>query len=90
MEAYALAGIPVLALILGLVEFAKKFGISGNVSVGLAMVLGVMFGALVYANEQGLMPPEIMVWVNVVVFGLAFGLAAAGMYDLGKRFLIRG
>lgn len=76
----------VLAMIAGLVEFAKKLGINGNWSLGLSMALGVMLGLLMQLAE---MYPEISPWVRLVVYGILFGLTASGLYDIGKRFLSR-
>lgn len=82
---YAISGIAVLPLILGLVEFGKKLGVKGNGSTVLALVLGVFFASLYMAMQQGLIPEVALPWISVGVFGLAGGLAAAGLYDLGKR-----
>lgn len=81
----AIAGVAILPLILGLVEFAKKFGLQGNGCVALAMVLGIVFAGLGYAIESGALPEGAMFWVNMGVVGLSVGLASAGLYDLGKR-----
>lgn len=86
---YMIAGVPIMALVLGIVEFAKKFGLNGNSSIALAAILGTVFGGLVYAIEQSLIPAVWLPWIGIPVFGLSFGLAAAGFYDLGKRFLVK-
>jgi len=85
---YAISGIAVLPLILGLVEFAKKLGLKGNGSMILALVLGVFFSALFMTMQQGLIPEAAVPWITVAVFGLAGGLGAAGLYDLGKRLFL--
>ena len=86
---YMIAGVPVMALILGLVQFAKKFGVSGNNSVALSMGLDVVFGGMVYAIEENLIPAAWLPWVGIPVFALSVGLAAAGLYDLGKRLFVQ-
>lgn len=78
----AIGGVSLLVLVLGLVEFAKRLGVQGKASMVLAMVLGVVIG-VVY-KLMGIYP-VIDPWVQVVVFGLAFGLAATGIYDIGKN-----
>ncbi len=73
----------ILTMILGLVEFAKRLSITGNASLILSMVLGVVFGLLWMVAQ---LYPVVLPWLQAVVFGLLFGLAASGIYDLGKRF----
>ena len=87
---YVIAGVAILPLILGIVEFLKEFGVQGKYSRLAAVALGFVFYGLLYANESGLMPAAAMGWVNLVVFALAGGLGAAGLYDLGKRFTAKG
>jgi hypothetical protein len=74
----------VLALIAGLVEFAKRLGVTGNGSLVLSMILGVAFG-LVYQLSLAI-PITTAGWFAAVVYGLLTGLAASGLYDLGKRY----
>ena len=81
-----IAGISIMALVVGLVEFGKKFGLQGKGCIALAMVLGVAFGALSYAIEQSAIPTVALPYVEIAIYGLAFGLASAGLYDLGKKF----
>ncbi len=83
---YAIAGVAILPLILGLVEFLKKFGVDGEWSALAAVVMGSILGGVYYAMEQGLIPEMVAPYIGVAVFGLAFGLSAAGLYDLGKRY----
>ena len=83
---YSIAGVLILPLIVGLVEFAKDYGIEGKWSRLFAVALGLLFGGLWYAINQGIIPEAAMPWIGIPVFGLAFGLGAAGLYDLGKRF----
>jgi hypothetical protein len=81
-----LAGVSVAALILGIVEAAKKFGVTGNGSFALALVLGVALFGLSKAIELGLIPPEALPWIEVAVFGLGGSLAVTGLYDLAKKW----
>ena len=82
---FAIAGIGVAALIFGIVEAAKEFGVSGNGNRALALGLGVFFVGLAQVIEQGLIPPEVVVWVELGVTALAGGLAAMGYYDFLKK-----
>jgi uncharacterized membrane protein HdeD (DUF308 family) len=83
-----IAGVPIMALVLGLVEFAKKFNVTGKWSMLLAGALGLLFGVVAFAMSQGI-PVSWQEWVTALVSGLVYGLAAAGVYDLGKKFLVR-
>jgi len=82
-------GISVAALIFGIVEAAKQFGVTGKWSQALAMVLGFLFIGLAQAISQGLIPAEALPWIELVVTALAGALAANGWYDFGKRVLTR-
>lgn len=75
---YAVYGIPAIALVIGLVKVAREVGLSSKyapvASVGLGVVAGV-----VMANQNG--DPIIA----GVVTGIAVGLMACGVYDVGKK-----
>jgi hypothetical protein len=78
-----LSPVLVLAMIVGLVEFAKKLHIEGQASLALSMGLGILFGVLFQVAE---LYPAVAPWFRIAVFGILFGLSASGLYDLGKRF----
>jgi hypothetical protein len=80
-----IGGITLYLFILGIVEAAKKFGVSGNGSLVLSIILGAVLFGLFRANEMGLVPAEVWLWVEVVIFGLGGGLAVSGLYDWTKR-----
>lgn len=86
---FVIGGVAVGALIVGLVEFAKKFGIEDKASSALAFVLGVLLTALAYGIESGLVPANVVPYVEWAIVALAGGPAAMGYYDLGKRFLTK-
>ena len=70
----------VLAMILGLVEFIKKFGIKdGNKPIFVSMGVGVFFGVLF---QLQIMFPAIAPWFKVGFYGILMGLAASGLYKL--------
>jgi len=83
---FAIGGVVVALLIVGIVEAAKEFGVSGNGSRILALCLGVFFAGLSQALTQGLVPEVAVIWIEIAVKAIAGGLAAMGYYDLGKRF----
>lgn len=76
----------VIAMIAGLVEFAKKFNVSGNNLTILSMVLGVLFGV---GYQLMAMYPAISPWIQMVVYGVLFGLTASGLYDMAKSFSLK-
>ena len=82
---YAIGSVAVAALIFGIVEALKEFGLQGKACRAAVFLLGVTFVALAQANEQQLIPENIMIWVNLGVTALAGGLAAMGYYDFSKR-----
>lgn len=80
-----IGAIGIIPLVMGLVEYAKRFGLKGQACDALAGALGFFFVALATAIEQALIPAEVLPWINLVVRGLGGTLAAVGLYDLGKR-----
>jgi hypothetical protein len=73
-------GVPLVAVIFGLVEFAKKFGLKGNWLTLFSLVLGIVLG-LCYEISVAGMPADFSAWFSTVVFSLALGLVASGLYD---------
>ena len=86
---YAIGGIAVAALILGIVEAAKEFGLQGQGCRALALALGFFFVGLSYGIDGGMVPAVAVPYIEWIVASVAGGLAAMGYYDLGKRFLVK-
>jgi len=84
---FAIGGISVAVLILGIVEASKQFGVSGKGSQALALALGFLFVGLAHAIQVGLMPAAYVGWIELVVTALAGSLSAMGLYDFGKRLI---
>lgn len=80
---FAIGGVAVAALILGIVEAAKQFGVEGKGSQVLALVLGFVFVGLAQAIRQEMIPPNVLPYVELVVVSLAGSLSAMGFYDFG-------
>ena len=78
------AGFPLIAVVLGLVEFSKQLGLGGKPLLGVSMLLGLLFGMAYQLTIVG-QPTTPGEWFSAVVVGLIFGLVASGIYDLGKR-----
>ena len=82
---FAIGGIAVAALILGIVEAAKAFGLEGKGSQALALFLGFFFVGLSHGITEGLIPAEFVPYIVWVVTSLAGALSAMGYYDFVKR-----
>lgn len=76
--------VAVIPLVMGLVQFAKRFGVDGNWNIVLALVFGVVFSGVAYGIDQSLIPVVAIPYIKWAVFALAGGLSAAGFYDIGK------
>ena len=87
---FAIGGITVALLIVGIVEAAKGFGVEGKASQALAGFLGFFFVGLAQAISQEMVPAIWVPWIELVVVAIAGGLSAMGYYDLGKKFLGNG
>jgi hypothetical protein len=81
--ALVVGGVPLVVVIFGLVEFAKKFGLKGNWLTILSMLLGVGLGIGYKISESGV-PVGFPAWFGVCVFSLALGLVASGIYDFAN------
>jgi hypothetical protein len=86
MELFAevsVAGIPLLFVVMGLVEYIKKFGVQGQALQGASMGIGLLFGVGYQVSAAGV-PADFAGWFAVGVYGLALGLVASGIYDVLK------
>ena len=77
-----IGGFEVGVIILGVVEVAKKFGVNGKWSLGLALALGAVLFGYGSAVDAGLINEAIAVWATVVVRSVGYTLAVPGLYDL--------
>lgn len=75
-------GIPLIFVIAGLVEFAKKFNLKGKACTALSIGLGVVFG-VAYQLQAGL-PTDLAGWFGAVLYGLALGITTSGLYDFTR------
>ena len=71
-------------LIIGIVEFVKKFGVTGNKLTLISMAVGIVF-AVIY--KLAALFPLYQVWIELAFFGIAAGLCASGIYNfVNARF----
>jgi hypothetical protein len=82
---FEIGGIPLLALVPGIVEASKTFGLKGPACQALSITLGTVFIGLGQAIELSLIPIAWLPWITVLVVGLGGGLAVSGYYTLVKR-----
>jgi membrane protein implicated in regulation of membrane protease activity len=81
---FTLNPVTLALLILGIVEFIKKFGLSGNKLLLVSMVIGIFF-AVVYRVSE--LIPAAEIYIQVAFFGIAAGLCASGIYSfVNARF----
>ena len=78
-----IGGVPLVVVIFGLVEFAKKFGLKGNWLTVFSMALGLLLGIGYKISESGV-PVGFSNWFGVIIFSLALGLTASGIYDFAN------
>jgi uncharacterized membrane protein HdeD (DUF308 family) len=81
-EQFVINPAALMALIFGLVEFAKQLGASGHRLRWLSMLTGIIL-AVVY-RLRGLYP-QAAPWIDISFFGLAAGLAASGVFDFIQK-----
>jgi len=74
------AGIPLLLVVLGLVQFIKGFGLTGNAVKLLSLAVGLLLG--IGYQMSVTIPVDFSGWFAVAVFGLGLGLVASGVYDV--------
>ena len=65
-------------IILGVVEFIKKFGVTGNKLMLISMGVGLFLG-VVYKVRDLYVPAQ--AYIDVVFFAIAVGLGASGIYS---------
>lgn len=85
LETVVMGPVGIILLVIGMVEAAKRLGVEGKWSFVLALSLGFVFAAYLEALAAGIIPPEVVVAVRILVVGIGGGLAATGLYDLHTR-----
>lgn len=80
-----IGGIGVLALVFGVVEALKQFGVTGKASQAVAAVLGLSFFGVASAIEAGAIPTEAVPYITIAVQGVGGAVAAMGAFDFIKK-----
>lgn len=82
-ENAVVAGVPLLLFVIGIVQYIKSFGFTGNAIKILSMVIGILLGIGYKLSTQP--PVSFADWFAIVIFGIALGLTASGIYDAAKK-----
>ena len=82
-------GLPLSAVVFGLVEFIKSFGLRGRWLTIASMLLGLAFGVSYQIANAGI-PVSFAGWFAVAVFGIMLGLVASGLYDFVDTRMPKG
>jgi len=83
----SILGIPLVAVILGLVTWSEQIGVTGRWKFILSMGIGIVFGGLYQFLQHP--PASAFDWFAGVFYGIALGLVASGLYDTAKK-VVRG
>jgi len=78
-------GIPLILVVIGLVEWVKSLGVSGNALRIASLIIGAVLGVLYQVSVQ--VPGDFAGWFGAVVYGIALGLVASGVYDAARSAL---
>jgi len=81
------AGLPLVLVVLGLVEWVKRLGLEGKAVVVVSMAIGLGIG-LAYQISIAL-PVDFAGWFTAAIYGIGLGLVASGIYDAGKSLLAK-
>ncbi len=87
-ENATVAGVPLLLFVLALVQWVKSFGVSGNYAKAASMVIGLVLGIGYQLTLAA--PVDFAGWFTTVVFGLALGLGASGVYEVANGSAAKG
>lgn len=77
------AGIPLLVIVIGLVQFIKGFGLAGNAVKSLSLAIGLVLGGGYQYSIAA--PADFAGWFALAIFGLGLGLVASGLYDANQK-----
>ncbi len=81
-------GLPLTGVIIALVTWiSQTFNLVGRQSLIASMVTGLVLGVGYQVSQA--MPADFAGWFAALVYGLALGLLASGIYDTGKKIARR-
>ena len=76
-------GVPLFWLVIALVTLLGKLGVSGRWQLVSALGVGMLLGV---AYQASVAPLAVWTdWFGAIVYGLALGLTATGVYETAKK-----
>ena len=78
-------GISLFWLVMALVTLWGKFGATGKVQLASSLGTGLVIGTLYQASLKPLI--TWVDWFGAIIYGVALGLTATGVYETGKKVL---
>jgi len=78
---FAVIGVPAAAIIVAVIQLAKRYGLNSRWAALVSVGLGVILSVAVYLAGIN---PQFAVWLKVVMTGLLTGFGAAGIYSSQK------
>lgn len=87
---FAIGSIKVAALVIGIVQAAKGFGLTGKRGKqALALVTSVVLVGISHGITEGLVPSAYIPYITWGVTAIAGGLAAMGWYSFAKKYAMK-
>lgn len=87
MPEIVVGGISLVVIVLGLVAFIKTMGVTGRWLTVASMITGLIVGMAYQLSVK--MPVTSMEWFTAVIYSLALGLVASGLYDEAVRLIAK-
>jgi len=81
---FVLYGIPMVAVVIGLVEVLKSQGMPSRYAPVASLTLGLLFAGLAWCQDPTLGQP-----LEVALWGIVTGLSASGLYS-GQKAVRNG
>lgn len=72
----------ILPFVMAFVTYWGKLGVTGNWQLISSMLTGLVLGGVVMYAQT--FPVTFVEWLSVGLFGVIVGLAASGVYEVGK------
>lgn len=90
LEFFQSAGVTtalIFPMVMGLVTYYGKFGITGKWQLVSSMVTGLVLGGFVMYVL--VVPATLIQYTAVGLYGLTLGLGASGVYETGKEIAVK-
>lgn len=79
---FQVAGVPLIAIVIGLVQWVKKLSPNAIVTRIISALIGLLLG-IGYWFSANPAPTNFAGWFTAIIFGLALGILASSIYDAG-------